>query len=146
MHSVPAVPGHLPADLVGVPPPWFFGHVQTTPVLREAAVRPVGRVETKGASVVAVSRVLDGDGAGDHGDDAAAACILLSLGERRKEGGVYFYFNYLSQRIFYQSFSTFSILIFTHSLNKQEYWHKVCICGVKVCSIFSNRVVGGKLI
>lgn len=86
MHSVPALPGHLPADLVGVAPPRFFGHVQTAAVLHEAAVRPVGVVETKGASVVAVSRVLDGDGAGHHGDDAAAACVLLSLGERRKEG------------------------------------------------------------
>lgn len=91
---------------------------------------------------MAVSRVLDGDGAGDHGDDAAAACILLSLGERRKEGRRS---SSIFLRMIYESFSTFSILISSLSLKEQEYWHEVCICGVEVCSIFSNRAVGGKI-
>lgn len=49
-------------------------------VLYKAAVGPVRIVETERATAVAAPRVLDGDGAGHHGNDAAAACILLSLG------------------------------------------------------------------
>lgn len=40
---------------------------------------PVGVVEGEGAAVVRVMRVLDGDRAGNHGDDTSTACILLSL-------------------------------------------------------------------
>lgn len=67
------------ADLVGVTSPHLFRHVQAAAVLYKAAVGPVRIVEAEGATAVAVPRVLDGDGAGDHGDDAAAACILLPL-------------------------------------------------------------------
>lgn len=67
------------AHLVGVTSPQLFRHVQAAAVLYEAAVGPVRVVETEGATAVTVPGVLDGDGAGHHGDDAAAACILLPL-------------------------------------------------------------------
>lgn len=67
------------ADLVGVTSTQFFGDVQAAAVLDKATVGPVRVVEGEGAAAVAVSRVLDGDGAGHHGDDAAAAGIFLSL-------------------------------------------------------------------
>lgn len=73
----------MSTDLVGVASSQFFRHVQAAAVLYEATVGPVRVVETEGATAVAVPRVLDGDGAGHHGDDAAAACILLSLGGRK---------------------------------------------------------------
>lgn len=73
----------MSTDLVSVASSQFFRYVQAAAVLYEAAVGPVRVVETEGATVVAVPRVLDGDGAGHHGDDAATACILLSLWGRK---------------------------------------------------------------
>lgn len=73
----------LSTDLVSVASSQFFSYVQAAAVLYEAAVGPVRVVETEGATAVAVPGVLDGDGAGHHGDDAATACILLSLRGRK---------------------------------------------------------------
>lgn len=73
----------MSTDLVGIASSQFFRHVQAAAVLYEAAVGPVCVIETEGATAVAVPGVLDGDGAGHHGDDAAAACILLSLRRRK---------------------------------------------------------------
>lgn len=74
----------MSTDLVGVASAQFFRHVQAAAVLYEATVGPVRVVEAEGAAAVAAPGVLDGDGAGHHGDDAAAACILLSLGGGRR--------------------------------------------------------------
>lgn len=76
--------GHIPgADLVSIPPPLLLGHIQAALVSGEAAVGPVGEVEAEGATVLRVTWILDGDGAGHHGDHTAAACIPLPL-----DGGV----------------------------------------------------------
>lgn len=74
----------LGADLVGVPSPRLFGHIEAAAVSCEAAVRPVGVVETERPAALGVTRVLDGDGARRHRDNAAAACIPLSLDGGRK--------------------------------------------------------------
>ena len=74
------LPGCLSADLVSISSPRLFRHIESAAVSCEAAVGPVGIVETKGATVLGVTWILDGDGARHHGDNAAAACIPLSLG------------------------------------------------------------------
>lgn len=85
INSLPALPGRLRADLVSISSPGLLRHIEAAAVLCEAAVGPVGVVETKRTTVLAVTRVLDGDGARHHGDNTAAARIPLSLGGGRKE-------------------------------------------------------------
>lgn len=84
-NSLPVLPGCLGADLVSVSSPGLFGHIEATAVSCEAGVGPVGVVETKQATVLGVTRVLDGDGARHHGDNTAAAGIPLSLNRARGE-------------------------------------------------------------
>ena len=75
------------ADLVSVPSPWLFRHVQATAVPCEATVGPVGVVKAERASVLRITRVLDGDGARHHGDNTVAAGIPLSLNVGRRKMG-----------------------------------------------------------
>lgn len=75
----------LRADLVSVSSPGLFRYEKTAAVSCKATVGPVGVVETKRATTVAVTWILDGDGVGHHGDYTAAARIPLSLGGGKKE-------------------------------------------------------------
>lgn len=72
-------PGCVETDLVSVSPPQLLRNIQAAVISNEAAVRPVGIIKTEWALVLRIPRVLDADGGGHHGDDAATACIPLPL-------------------------------------------------------------------
>lgn len=93
------------ADLVSVSSPLLLSYIQAAPVSCEAAVGPVGVVKAEQATVLRVTWILDGDGAGHHGDDTVASCTPLPLNGGRKRNmmrrklkavdGLKFFFNWI---------------------------------------------------